>query len=65
MSKRQISKETGNKIAKQWACAFIECSAKHNENIDELFQRMIAEIEKADNGPEQPQNEEDGGCILL
>ena len=30
---RQITTEEGRKLAEEWGCVFIECSAKHNDNI--------------------------------
>lgn len=34
--------ETGEKLAARWGCGFIETSAKSNENITELFQKLLA-----------------------
>eukprot|EP01101_Sappina_pedata_P010280 TRINITY_DN6437_c0_g1_i1.p1 TRINITY_DN6437_c0_g1~~TRINITY_DN6437_c0_g1_i1.p1 ORF type:complete len:194 (-),score=56.74 TRINITY_DN6437_c0_g1_i1:3-560(-) len=58
---RQISRAEGEALAKQWGCAFFECSAKHDQNISEAFTTLLAEIEKGQ-APE-PQ-EQKGGCIL-
>jgi len=30
---RQVSTEEGRALAQKWGCAFVETSAKHNENI--------------------------------
>ncbi|KAI1720003.1 ras family domain-containing protein [Ditylenchus destructor] len=40
--KREVSIETGQKLAERWGCGFIETSAKTNENITELFQNLLA-----------------------
>uniref|UniRef100_A0A915E2R6 Uncharacterized protein n=1 Tax=Ditylenchus dipsaci TaxID=166011 RepID=A0A915E2R6_9BILA len=40
--KREVSSETGAKLAERWGCGFIETSAKNNENITELFQSLLA-----------------------
>jgi Ras family protein len=31
--RRQVSVEQGRELARQWDCAFVECSAKKNERI--------------------------------
>lgn len=33
--KREVSTEAGKKLSEKWGCAFIETSAKSNENIVE------------------------------
>uniref|UniRef100_A0A915PLQ7 Uncharacterized protein n=1 Tax=Setaria digitata TaxID=48799 RepID=A0A915PLQ7_9BILA len=38
----QVSSELGQKLATKWGTGFIETSAKDNENITELFQRLLA-----------------------
>ncbi|KAI1727610.1 ras family domain-containing protein [Ditylenchus destructor] len=40
--KREVSIETGQKLADRWGCGFIETSAKTNDNITELFQNLLA-----------------------
>ncbi|ETV67137.1 hypothetical protein H257_16546 [Aphanomyces astaci] len=43
---RQVSLEEGQQAARQWGCPFTECSAKQNENINEVFTYLIREIER-------------------
>mmetsp|Transcript_10538 Transcript_10538/g.18461 ORF Transcript_10538/g.18461 Transcript_10538/m.18461 type:complete len:182 (+) Transcript_10538:69-614(+) len=43
---RQISTEQGQRLAQELGCAFIECSAKNNLNVVEVFIRLLLEIEK-------------------
>jgi small GTP-binding protein len=57
---RQLQPEDGKKLARQWNCAFVEASAKHNENTTRLFELMISEIEKNFN----PNGEESSGCSI-
>ena len=45
---REISTGAGKAIAKQWSCAFMETSAKTNENVKELFQELL-QLEKRRN----------------
>jgi hypothetical protein len=35
---RKVSKEEAQALANEWGCAFVECSGKHNENIEHIFQ---------------------------
>ncbi|KAF8364508.1 drn-1 [Pristionchus pacificus] len=41
-SKRQIPTSFGEKASKEWKCGFIETSAKNNDNVQELFQKLLA-----------------------
>ncbi|ULU07031.1 hypothetical protein L3Y34_018661 [Caenorhabditis briggsae] len=41
-SKRDVGTAAGQKIANLWGCGFIETSAKNNENITELFEKLLA-----------------------
>jgi len=45
---RQISTEEGRALAQQWGCGFVECSAKLNDKIGDLFLALLKEIEKAE-----------------
>jgi len=58
---RTISKEEGMKLAQEWDCAWIEASARHNENVTKGFELVIEQIEKSNSPPE----EEKKGCIIL
>ena len=59
---RQVSTEEGQKLAKEWNCAFIETSAKHNQNISRIFDQMLNEIEKTQGDP-APSSK--SSCILM
>jgi small GTP-binding protein len=59
---RQVSTEEGQALAKQWNCAFIETSAKHNQNISRVFDQMLGEIEKVRG--DEPQDKK-SGCTLM
>ncbi|CAI5732537.1 unnamed protein product [Peronospora destructor] len=43
---REVSVEEGQMLASNWECPFVECSAKDNENINEVFTYLIKEIER-------------------
>jgi len=59
---RQISEAEGKELAHKWDCAFVETSAKHNENIASVFTLLMEEIQR-DSIPEQPP--ENGRCHIL
>lgn len=59
---RKISKEEGQALANEWGCAFVECSGKHNENIEQVFTTMLAEIEK-ENKEEDPTQKKT--CVFM
>ena len=50
---RQVPTEEGQKLAQEWNCAFIETSAKHNQNISRIFDQMLNEIEKNQRSDDQ------------
>mgnify|MGYP003344929735 FL=1 len=39
----QVTKEMGETMASQYRCKYIETSAKENINIDEMFEKILAE----------------------
>ena len=45
-SNRQVSYETGEKLAKQWNVPFMETSAKSKHNNIDCFCQIIREIKK-------------------
>jgi len=51
---REVTFEETQKIAKEWNCANIEASAKHNANIAKAFELMLGEIEKGEEVPDEP-----------
>jgi len=59
-SERIISADIGRSLAKEWNCGFVECSAKFNTNIAQVFAVMLEEIEKI-TGPTKV----DSTCILF
>eukprot|EP01117_Protostelium_nocturnum_P017129 TRINITY_DN691_c0_g1_i1.p1 TRINITY_DN691_c0_g1~~TRINITY_DN691_c0_g1_i1.p1 ORF type:complete len:184 (+),score=38.22 TRINITY_DN691_c0_g1_i1:187-738(+) len=50
-AERKVTTEEGENLAKEWGCAFVECSGKHNEHIADIFTLMVAEIEKESSPP--------------
>ncbi|KAJ3271483.1 GTP-binding protein [Terramyces sp. JEL0728] len=60
-AQRQVTTEEGKKKAAEWNCAFIETSAKHNQNISRVFDQMLAEIEKVRGEPQVKQS----GCVII
>lgn len=60
---RQVSTEEGQDLAKSWNCAFIETSAKHNQNITRIFDQILNEIEK-NSGSGVADNKSKYSCII-
>eukprot|EP00005_Dracoamoeba_jomungandri_P005870 CAMPEP_0174260500 /NCGR_PEP_ID=MMETSP0439-20130205/9777_1 /TAXON_ID=0 /ORGANISM="Stereomyxa ramosa, Strain Chinc5" /LENGTH=184 /DNA_ID=CAMNT_0015344755 /DNA_START=69 /DNA_END=623 /DNA_ORIENTATION=+ len=58
---RKIPTELGQATADQMQCAFIECSAKHNEKITDAFTLLLQEIERITS----PEGNQDDKCILF
>ena len=43
---REVSKEEGAQLARQFGCEFIETSAKQRINVDEAFSSLVREIRR-------------------
>lgn len=50
---RQVPKETAQKLAQEFKCAWVETSARYDENVGKAFDAVIAEIEMSQN-PNEP-----------
>jgi Ras family protein len=58
---RSITTDEGRRTAEELNCAYIECSAKLNENVSQVFITILEEIEKQ-TAPEEPVQE--SKCVL-
>ncbi len=68
-NQRKISYEEGEKLAKELDCPFVECSAKTNEHIDEVFMKLLFVIEgedwrKLDDKNSKPGSQR-GSCVMM
>jgi Ras family protein len=45
-TRRQVSKAQAETLAASWNCSYVECSAKSNYGIDEIFVTLLVEMEK-------------------
>ncbi|KAI9205829.1 small GTPase superfamily [Polychytrium aggregatum] len=61
-NQRQVPTEEATRVAIEWNCAFIESSAKHNQNIGKIFELVLGEIEKQGLDSEPPRT---SGCLLM
>ena len=43
---RKVSVEEGRRLASEWKCSFIECSAKHDENIKAAFNQLLLQVQE-------------------
>ncbi|KAM0276353.1 hypothetical protein ACHAQH_006846 [Verticillium albo-atrum] len=59
---RQVSAEEGKRVSERIQCGWTEASARYNENVDQAFELLIAQIEKAQNPDEAA---EAGKCSLM
>lgn len=51
LDSRQVPYTTGQALAEEWKCPFLECSAKKKENIQKVFTTMLEEILKREDAP--------------
>lgn len=58
---RQVSEEEGRLLANSFKCAWVEASARFNENISRAFELLISEIEKSQN----PESAGESKCMLM
>jgi len=56
---RVVTTEEGKRLAETWKAAFYEVSAKSHDSVCEIFNRVIIEMEKANNG-----GNEKSGCVI-
>jgi GTPase KRas protein len=71
---REVSKEEGAALARQFGCEFIETSAKTAQNVERLFTNLVRALRQTRNidvgpptgGPARPPKEKKGPkCIIL
>lgn len=61
---RQVTREEGQERANSWgSTTFVESSARHNENVERIFESVVMQIE-ADLNPEITPKE-GGSCQLM
>lgn len=60
---RQVTAEQGKALAKELNCAFVETSARHNQNVSKAFELLMLEIEKANALANAPKAEP-SKCII-
>ncbi|EDO43637.1 predicted protein [Nematostella vectensis] len=58
---RVVSTESGQSTANSWKAAFFEASAKENSSVHEIFQAMLYEIDKHQNGSTEKKED----CTIL
>ncbi|BGP16272.1 GTP-binding protein [Rhodosporidiobolus nylandii] len=60
---RQVTREEGAALAKEWGAAFIETSARTAENVPNIFAQVVAEVEKEMN-PATEEQKKESGCVV-
>ena len=58
---REVARSEGEALAEQWACPFLEASARTNENVNQLFIEVVRQVELL----QHRANEKRGGCCAI
>jgi GTPase KRas len=70
-SEREVSREEGATLARQFGCEFLETSAKTAQNVERLFMNLIRSLRQTRNiepgTPSQPTKEEKKShkCVIM
>jgi len=70
-NEREVTKEEGAALARQFGCEFIETSAKTALNVERLFMNLVRALRQTRNiepgtpGPTKPKDKERKKCIIL
>lgn len=60
---RQVTKEEGTALAANWGLtSFVETSARTGENVNRVFDLIVAQIESELNP--QPEEKPSSGCVV-
>ena len=70
---REVSKEEGAALARQFGCEFIETSAKTAQNVERLFTNLVRALRQTKNidagqpngGAPRQKDKKKIGCIVL
>lgn len=68
---REVSKDEGAALARQFGCEFIETSAKTAQNVERLFTNLVRMLRQTKNiesgapGPTKPQEGKKKRCIIM
>ena len=60
---RVVGKDQGQNLSRQWACTFLETSAKARINVGDIFYDLVRQINSKN--PEPKQKKKKKGCSLL
>lgn len=56
---RRVTQEEGRNLAEQMRAVFLETSAKENQNVEDIFTRVLSQMERSD-----PDLADDKKCII-
>ncbi|KAJ7023783.1 ras protein [Mycena alexandri] len=63
---REVSKEEGAALARQFGCEFIETSAKTAQNVERVFTSLIRTLRLATaTNPQKPKERKEKRCFIL
>ncbi|CAJ0931204.1 unnamed protein product, partial [Mesorhabditis belari] len=61
---RSVTKEEGQSLAAQWQAHFLETSAKDNNAIQQIFEKVLFEIEVSKGNIVRPRANDGGKCVI-
>ena len=67
-SRREVTRDEGENLARSWGCPFFEASAKTRVNCDEVFHQVVREIWEKNtdaNNNEDPEEEKKDKCCIM
>jgi len=62
---RVITTDQGEDLARKFACAFLEASAKTRVNVDQIFHDLIRQINKISPPPKGDKKGKKSRCLVL
>jgi len=67
-NEREVSKEQGQALARQFGCEFIETSAKTSQNVELLFVylvRSLRQLQSIEPPPGKKENDKNCRCMIM
>jgi len=62
---RQVTKMEGQALSRDFACPFIEASAKGNSNVEESFFELVRQVRKTGDRGTDKYKKKNGKCVLI
>jgi len=63
---RKVTKEEGERRAREWGMEYVETSAKTGKNVDEVFLNIVKKVrDRKATAASSKTKKKGGGCIIL